>query len=215
VDGELTFRLVFLNMCVLTLLVRRHYTVKIESICGKIPRQQRWAESLKHEGKPITTIRTVLSPIWTVALLLYFFSPPWMAWSILPYPEWLRWLGMSLGIACIPMLVWVQRTLGNHWSTYLKLRENHELVTTGPYKRIRHPMYVVLFFFITAIALATASVLITMLNTLLIIVFYARIGKEELMMIQEFGNQYREYIRHTGRFIPKLRMESPLQKTPE
>lgn len=204
VDGELTFRLVFLNMCVLTYVVRRYYAAKIESICGKLPRQQRWAESLKHEGKSIATFRIVLSPIWVVALLLYFIGSPWMAWSILPYPVWLRWLGICLGIACIPMLVWVQHTLGNHWSTHLKLRENHELVTTGPYKRIRHPMYVVLFFFITAIALATASLLVTALNILLIIVFYARISKEEQMMIQKFGNRYRDYMKHTGRFIPKL-----------
>jgi protein-S-isoprenylcysteine O-methyltransferase Ste14 len=212
VDGELTFRLVFLNVCVLTYVVRRYYTVKIESICGKIPRQQRWIESLKHEGKSITTLRTVLSPIWVVALLLYFFNPAWMAWSTLPYSAWLRWFGIGLGIACIPMLVWVQRTLGNHWSTHLKLRENHTLVTTGPYKRIRHPMYVVLFFFITAIALATASLLITALNVLLIIVFYARISKEEQMMIQKFGGQYRDYMKHTGRFIPKLDPESPRKK---
>ena len=202
---ELGFRLVFLNLCVLIYSIRRYYGAKIQSLTKRISRSERWADKIEYEGRFSVIFRTVLSPVWVIALVLFFVSPTWMVWSSLPFPMWLRSGGMCLGIACLPFLVWIQRTLGNHWSVHLKLREDHELVTDGPYKRIRHPMYVVLFLFIVAVGLVTASLLIAILNVLLIIVFYSRVSKEEKMMLERFGNEYRDYTQRTGRFLPAIR----------
>jgi protein-S-isoprenylcysteine O-methyltransferase Ste14 len=66
-------------------------------------------------------------------------------------------------------------------------------------------MYVVLFLFLLSVGLATASTLIAVLNILLIAVFYRRITKEEKMMIERFGNEYRMYMKHTGRFWPIIK----------
>ncbi len=209
-DIELAFRLIFLNVCVLTYSVRRYYGSKIQSLTKKPSRSERWTEAMKYEGKISVVFRTVLSAIWVVALILFFASPPWMVWSSLPFPMWLRWAGMSLGIACFPPLVWVQHTLGSHWSTHLKLREDHKLITSGPYKWIRHPMYVVLFLFLISVGLVSASLLIAILNILLIIVFYKRVGKEEEMMMERFGDEYRAYMQRTGRFLPSISNKRPV-----
>ena len=201
-EVELGFRLIFLNVCVLIYSIRRYYGAKIQSLTEKISRSERWTESAKYEGKTSVVSRTILSPIWVVALILFFVSPPWMAWSALPFPMWLRWAGIGLAMVCLPFLAWVQNTLGNHWSVHLKLRADHKLVTDGLYKWIRHPMYVVLFLFIVSVGLVSASLLIAILNMLLIIVFYNRVNKEEEMMTQRFGDEYRAYKQRTGRFLP-------------
>lgn len=201
-EVELGFRLIFLNVCVLIYSIRRYYGAKIQSLTEKISRSERWTESAKYEGKTSVVSRTILSPIWVAALILFFVSPTWMAWSSLPFPMWLRWAGIGLAMVCLPFLAWVQNTLGNHWSVHLKLRADHKLVTDGLYKWIRHPMYVVLFLFIVSVGLVSASLLIAILNMLLIIVFYNRVNKEEEMMTQRFGDEYRAYKQRTGRFLP-------------
>jgi protein-S-isoprenylcysteine O-methyltransferase Ste14 len=105
---------------------------------------------------------------------------------------------------CLPFLVWVQHSLGKHWSTQLRLRENHMLVTSGLYRRVRHPMYTVLFVLRLAIALATANMLILLIEGAQFAVYYARIGKEEQMMLRKFGEEYRVYMMRTGRFLPRF-----------
>ncbi len=95
--------------------------------------------------------------------------------------------------------------LGSNWSISLELRDNHQLVTSGVYARIRHPMYTALFVYGIAQAilipnwLAGPSFLVAF--TLL---YCFRIGKEEEMMRERFGALYREYMASTKRLVPFL-----------
>lgn len=202
---ELVFRLIFLNVCALTYSIRSYYSVKIQSAPQNVSRSKKWVESVKYEGKVNVILRTVLAPLWVLALVLFFISPLSMPWPSLPFPSWLRWTGVAVAILCLPFLIWVQHTLGRQWSTHLRLREDHRLVVNGPYKWVRHPMYVVLFLFLLSVGLATASPLIAVMNILLIAVFYRRISKEEKMMIERFGNEYSTYMKRTGRFWPVIK----------
>ncbi|CAE7040791.1 unnamed protein product [Symbiodinium sp. CCMP2456] len=95
--------------------------------------------------------------------------------------------------------------LGRNWSPTTELRENHTLVTTGVYRQVRHPMY-------------TALWMLTMVQPLLVhnwiagfapvvsfaILYFVRVGYEEEMMIQQFGDEYRDYCSKTGRLVPPL-----------
>ncbi|OLS27908.1 MAG: hypothetical protein ThorAB25_19680, partial [Candidatus Thorarchaeota archaeon AB_25] len=88
----------------------------------------------------------------------------------------------------------------------LKLGEEHKLVTTGPYARIRHPMYTYFTIMAISTALISANLFVGVFGiaawTLLYIV---RIDDEEDMLLEEFGEDYSEYMKRTGRLIPKLR----------
>ena len=142
--------------------------------------------------------------LFITLLVLYATYPQWMARFRLPFPIWLRCIGVCLGLASLGLLVWVQDTLGRHWSTGLVLREEHTLVTTGPYRWVRHPMYTALFAFMIALALVSANWLVVLAPVGGISLFLARIPKEEGMMIEEFGDEYRAYMERTGRLLPRL-----------
>ena len=139
-----------------------------------------------------------------VVVVIYVINPDWLAKFAIPLPSWIRWIGAILGALSLPFLVWVHHTLGEEWSTNLRLREEHQLVTSGPYRWVRHPMYTVLFSFFIGLTLLSASWLVFALVAASIVVLYRRIGIEEGMMIEQFGDEYRAYMKYTGRLLPQF-----------
>jgi protein-S-isoprenylcysteine O-methyltransferase Ste14 len=119
-----------------------------------------------------------------------------------PLPAWIRWLGAGLAVVSLPLLVWAHGALGRHWSTNLQFEASHNLITTGPYRWVRHPMYTVLFSFFTGLGLLSANGLI--IGLVAVVVIGARIPKEEAMMVAQFGDTYQTYMQRTGRLLPRL-----------
>lgn len=85
-------------------------------------------------------------------------------------------------------------------------------MTSGPYRYVRNPIYLGAFTFIIALAFVAANWLLLLPALVLITIIYAQIGKEELMLIERFGIEYREYMKRTPRFIPKPRHEHQTQR---
>ena len=122
------------------------------------------------------------------ALGLYFTAPQWVAWANIPLPAWVRWLGLALGYANLPLLWWIEATLGKNFNTTLHLREGHTLVTGGPYRWARHPMYTSLFVFTLAVLLASANWLVGLPGLIgLTGIVVNRIDAEESLMMERFG----------------------------
>jgi protein-S-isoprenylcysteine O-methyltransferase Ste14 len=136
-------------------------------------------------------------------IALYAINRPWMGKFAVPFPSWLRWVGFALGIASLVFWTWTQVALGRNWSPQLQLREEHHLVTSGPYARIRHPLYTAMFGYGASIALVTANWVFVILTAAMIVAIIARIPREERMMIDKFGEEYKVYMKRTGRFFPK------------
>lgn len=123
----------------------------------------------------------------------------------LPFPAWLRWLGAGLIFAGDLLFIWSHRALGGNWSPILEIRKGHALVTEGPYRFIRHPMYAAIFLTGIGTSLLSTNWLVTLAHMLSVISMYLiRVIDEEEMMIEQFGDAYREYMRRTGRLLPKL-----------
>ncbi|MFW9891170.1 MAG: methyltransferase family protein, partial [Candidatus Thorarchaeota archaeon] len=99
-------------------------------------------------------------------------------------------------------LVWVHRHLDTQWSIALELKEDHKLITSGPYKSIRHPMYLGIFIYTLGIALVASDILVFIFFMFSIWVNYRRIPVEEQMMIDEFGEEYLEYMKRSGKLFP-------------
>jgi protein-S-isoprenylcysteine O-methyltransferase Ste14 len=119
-------------------------------------------------------------------------------------PDWLRWTGFALGILSVAFMTWTQVTLDTQWSAQLQLREDHHLITFGPYARMRHPLYTSMFGWGAALSLLTANCIFIAVSVFSIIGLIVRIPKEEQMMLEAFGDEYKAYMQRTGRFFPKL-----------
>lgn len=147
----------------------------------------------------------LLGMLGFLSMIAYIINPSWLAFASLPFPTWLRWLGIGIALVGFALLQWSQMTLGNSWSDRPRMMKEQTLVTSGPYRIIRHPIY-------TAFILILGSTLFISSNWLIglcwggmtILEVTSRIGFEESLMLEFFGEQYREYMKKTGRLLPKV-----------
>lgn len=151
-------------------------------------------------------LRLVLAIPLVGTLVTYMIRPETWAWAAIPVPEWVRGSGLGLTVISFPLLIWVQEALGANFNTILGVREHHTLVTHGPYRWVRHPMYDVLFVYMLSILLLTANLLVggVFMGGFLLTVG-PRVAKEEAILEEAYGQAYRDYRGRTGRFLPRLR----------
>lgn len=114
-------------------------------------------------------------------------------------------LGAMVAIAALVMFYLTHKALGRNWSVSLQMRESHKLVTEGIYARIRHPMYSAFWLWAIAQALLLPNWIagfsgIIGFGTL----YLLRVGPEEEMMLESFGQEYRDYMARSGRLWPKF-----------
>lgn len=160
--------------------------------------------AIQREGWWYAVVRAIGSLALIIFLILYAIRPDWFDFLVVPLPDWLRWTGFALGILSFGLYAWSQATLGKEWSPHLQMRAKHTLVTTGPYARIRHPIYLAMIGFLTGIALVSANWFFIALLLVSIVVLALRIPKEEQMLIEEFGEEYQTYMQSTGSLFPKF-----------
>ena len=139
--------------------------------------------------------------------LVYVLAPQRMKWATLPLPTWSRWVGVGLGAVGGPLLLWTHHSLGKNWSATVEIREEQTLVTGGPYRWVRHPMYTSFFVNGLASLLVSANWVIGGGWLGQGIVAASRVSDEEAIMIEEFGDRYRAYMQRTGRFLPPMKLK--------
>jgi protein-S-isoprenylcysteine O-methyltransferase Ste14 len=156
------------------------------------------------EGRLHVALRLVFGLPFIAAVFGYMLWPALLGFAQFSLPAWAQWLGVGLGAASLPLIAWVQWALGANFATVLHVRDEHTLVTHGPYRWVRHPMYTVLYMHGLAALLLTANWLIggVYLAALTLIVG-TRVRREEAAMAEKFGPAYREYMGRTGRFLPR------------
>ena len=138
--------------------------------------------------------------------IFFYLLTSWIDIFRLPFPPRVRWLGAGLIFVGDLLFIWSHKALGRNWSPILEIRKGHILVTDGPYRFIRHPMYAAIFLIGIGVSLLSANWIVALSYMLPTTSMYlVRISDEEKMMIEKFGNEYREYMTRTGRLIPKLR----------
>ena len=194
-DDDQTFRWVLIAGWLLVFPLMVYHRVKAAT--GE--RLDRW-----QEGPFILFTLRPVGLAAMVGLLAFLIDPSSMAWSSLPLPAWVRWAGVGLGVVGGALLVWTLRNLGPNLTDTVVTRTQHALVTTGPYRFVRHPFYDAVALIVVANALAAANgfLLVTFVLTLTLLVIRSR--TEEQHLLARFGDAYRAYVERTGRFLPRL-----------
>jgi protein-S-isoprenylcysteine O-methyltransferase Ste14 len=131
------------------------------------------------------------------------FTNPELLFSrgIFPQSAVLGWAAAVLSVIGVGFAIWARVHLGRNWSPRPAVKEHHELITTGPYAYVRHPIYTGLILMALGMALTGSiwgiGVFIIASFTLIL-----RIGKEEKIMLELFPNEYSEYQKRTKRLVP-------------
>ena len=159
----------------------------------------------KRDEGPVSKIAGLLGVAGFLSTFLYVINPVWLSFAHLPFPVWIRWAGVGLAIAGFFLLQWAQVTLGRSWSDTPRMMKEQALVISGPYRTIRHPIYTSFLFILGSTLFISSNGLIGLCWTgMTILEILSRIQFEEALMIDYFGNPYREYIKPTGRLLPKI-----------
>ena len=195
-DGERPFRIALAVIFTAFTVIRVHF--------GRSAGHVRHPEG-KRTGVDASIAAALLSfliPFEVVTLFAYLFLTRWVMWAALPMPAWVRWIGAGLGVLALLLFAWVHRSLGANFSNSVHVREGHTLVTGGPYRWARHPMYTAFHLIHAAAFLLTANWFIglTWIGGLTVVIAL-RLREEERVMIETFGELYLAYMKRTRRFL--------------
>ncbi len=191
---DLPFRILIAAVMLTTMSISGYYRRRADRLDRKIAMQ---------EGRMALALIRLAATVHLAGLLTYLISPAWLEWARLPLPQPLRWIAAA-AMAATPLLIfWLFSHLGNNVTPTIRVRDKASLVTSGPYKWVRHPLYSVgtlQLFFLSL----TASNAFFMASALLALFFLAwRVPQEEARLIERFGDEYQRYMQRTGRFLPK------------
>ena len=196
--NQAVFRVILSTLYILVVLVRLNYMRRGNESGQTISRTR--------EERLTLPLLASISVLGSIAGVVYVFAPQRMGWAMLPMPTWSRWVGAGLGSVSVLLFAWTHHALGKNWSLALVTKEEHTLVSSGPYRWVRHPMYTTIFLQALAFFLLSANWLIGLTGLGTSILAVARVGEEEALMIEEFGDQYRAYMERTGRFLPSMKV---------
>ncbi len=160
--------------------------------------------SRKVDGSAMMNIIRFGGLILWLSPIVYLLNPNWMNWSKIGMPESIRWLGVGIGALCAFGIYWLFSSIGSGITPTSATRKEHKLVTSGIYRWIRHPLYTIGSSFIISFGMMADNWFITAFGILAFILMAVRTSKEEANLIDKFGDEYREYMKHTGRFLPKI-----------
>ncbi|MBT9330543.1 methyltransferase family protein [Paracidobacterium acidisoli] len=129
---------------------------------------------------------------------------PWLYRQLWPSGLWPFWIGAAVAVAGLLFAVWARQHLGRNWSHAVTIKQDHELITSGPYALVRHPIYtgILAGFLGTVIALSQVRGVIAL--ALVFLGFWAKFRMEEEWMRSRFGEAYAAYARQTAALVPYL-----------
>jgi protein-S-isoprenylcysteine O-methyltransferase Ste14 len=187
------FEVIFLVGFVIGSVIRKVYTFRC-----------RHSKATKKRKSLVDIILISAAGVGLAAPLFYLFSP-WLDFANYDLSGWLGCVG-TVVFAMALFLLWRSHAdLGRNWSATLQIRQEHSLITDGIYRHIRHPMYAAHLLWAIAQGLLLENWLAGWVFLVIFVPFYLlRVPKEEKMMLEQFGQEYRQYISRTGRMIPNF-----------
>jgi protein-S-isoprenylcysteine O-methyltransferase Ste14 len=163
-------------------------------------------------SRAIPVVRSRKGPLeialLTIAWVAFFLPLIWIAAPVFAFADYpLHPIPLLTGVLCLMLGLWLfhksHADLGTNWSITLEVREKHQLVMHGVYRWVRHPMYLALLIYSLGQALVLPNWLVgPSYGVAMVLVFSLRVGREEHMMLEEFGKDYEAYMATTKRLIP-------------
>jgi protein-S-isoprenylcysteine O-methyltransferase Ste14 len=166
----------------------------IESLRAQPVRQEESVSSrLSHTVPLVIGIALMVSPRWT---------PAWLSGRALPRSELTLWIGVALLVVGLAFSVWARRHLAGWWSSAVTLKQDHQLIRTGPYRWARHPIYTGLLVGLLGTAIAAGEWRGFLGVALVAAAFLRKISIEEQFLSEAFPGDYDRYRAEVAALIP-------------
>lgn len=192
--NEAIFKILFVVLWVIYILIRSPFDKQYK----QVEKIKSFHSAIEKSLLVLMSLGLLIVPlIWVFTTVLNDFK--------MEFPVWLRIVGIVVSVVSLFYFRWIHKTLGTNWSPTLEIRKGHELIKTGPYRTVRHPMYTQIWIWTIAQVLIVSNLFAGFSGIIVCAIFYfIRVPKEEQMMIEVFGDEYLKYIEQTGRVFPKL-----------
>lgn len=159
---------------------------------------------LSHEVRGLVVARALLGLVFYAMLAAWLLQPARWPWAYLPVPDTARHASAVLLMAAVVFLAWSYRALGANYRGGVGLYERHVLVMHGPYRVMRHPIYLAFLLIMLLLLPLTANWVLGVSGLVLVgMIAVVRIPIEDAQLAERFGAQWHEYRQHTGVFWPR------------
>lgn len=190
---ELVYRLTALALAVTYMTTRSVFERRLK----RPSKRDEFKRADARDRRELLVIAVATLPQW-----LYMLSP-WLDFASMGLPDAVRWFGAALTTSGIGAFVWTHSALAGNWTPFVERPPTGSLVTSGPYRWVRHPMYTTFFIYNGGLWLLTSNWLAGAPAFLAFAWMYLdRVGREERLMLEQFGDEYRTYAENTGRVLP-------------
>ena len=156
----------------------------------------------RRESVPSRLLHIVALAVAVVLVASPTIPIPILDERFLPFVPWPFWTGAALTLAGLLFTVWARVHLGRNWSGTVTVKENHELVTSGPYRVVRHPIYTGLLLGFIGSGLARAEWRGLLAVAFALWGFWRKLRLEEQWMREQFGGVYETYARRVAALLP-------------
>lgn len=195
--NEIVFRIVAAVILTTAMAISSYFRIRADKQSGE-------TISRKVDGTAMMTVIRLFGLVLWLSPFVYLLNPAWMAWSKIGLPEWVRWLGVVIAIPGVAGIYWLFSSIGTGITPTSGTRKEHLLVTSGPYRWVRHPLYTLGSSLFLSVGVMADNWFIALMGVLAFIAMAIRTPKEEANLIAKFGDEYREYMKRTGRFLPRI-----------
>jgi protein-S-isoprenylcysteine O-methyltransferase Ste14 len=182
----------------------------VGSVIRKVYTKRRKPEDVERRRQTVPdTMLIALASLGLVVIPLLYLVTSWLDFADWHLPTWASqaagWAGAAVFLAALWLLWRSHVDLGRNWSALVEIRQEHTLVTGGVYRRIRHPMYAAHWLWAVAQVLLLQNWIAgPALLVFFLPLYWLRVPREEQLLLDQFGDEYRAYMSHTGRIIPRL-----------
>jgi protein-S-isoprenylcysteine O-methyltransferase Ste14 len=192
---ELPYRGLLAVVAILQTAISAYYVWKARAFSTIFRRRE--------EGFVLSSALGVTYLVYGASVLVYLLNPAWMAWSAIDAPSWLRWSGVAPLLLGAAFEIWGLKHLDANLAISINTRDGHNLVTTGPYRWVRHPLYTGGMVESLGVGLITSNGSVTFAAFMFWALIVWRTPREEERLVATFGERYREYQQQTGRYLPR------------
>lgn len=162
-------------------------------------------KSAKKRESGLERMRQIL-PMAACHILLFepFMGFGWLGWRFITKRPGVELTGLLLTALGVAFAIWDRAHLGANWSGAVSIRAGHELIHTGPYRRIRHPIYTGMLLATVGTALVVGQLRGLLAVAICFAAFFLKASKEERRLAKEFGDSFETHARRTGMFLPRF-----------